>query len=226
MHCRLRSEFSADQGSVTLFFINKSNTSFQSFGTRIENLTQSQLAVETLDLPPVLLPSRSQSQQKLSFTFLQIFNTSPTIHISYLAGALQKLSLRLPVSLCKFLQATQHAASDIIGLDDHWSRFEDTESKDILALPKNLSSVDVGRLRSIVMGCRWGVLHTVSLQHSKEFIANSVLTSRKGLEGPVMLRLNLSDVERNVAIRVRGISFATAESLKNDLMASLRSFLS
>jgi AP-2 complex subunit alpha len=138
----------------------------------------------------------------IMFEAKKVFDKSPTIRISYLAGALQALTLKLPVVIHKFMDPAELTA------DDFFKRW-----KQIGGAPREAQRIfgvkggkDGGRefndsfIRETVEGFRWGVLDGVD-PNKKNFVGASVLHTGDGGKFGCLLRL-----EPNYGTQVRSYS--------------------
>ena len=114
----LRSEYRGQMGCVILYFTNKSPSSIGSFTTTLDNRSAEHLRIDTKNLPEPTIAPDAQTQQMIMFEARSVFTDAPTIRISYLAGALQALTLQLPVVLHKFMDAAE------LGSDDFFKRWK------------------------------------------------------------------------------------------------------
>ena len=154
----LRSEFRAHMGVVKLYFTNKSPFSIGSFTTTLDNTSASALKADTKSLPESNIAAESQSQQTIVFTATASFSESPTIRISYLAGALQAYTLRIPVLPHKYMEPSDLTA------EDFFKRWRQIGGGGLEA--QSTFGVKNGRLdekwtRKIVEGFKWRILSGV-----------------------------------------------------------------
>ena len=160
----VRSEYRGAMGCVILYFTNRSPVSIGSFTTTLDNPNPpNQLRVDTRSLPESNIQPESQSNQTIMFEALSTFLSSPTIRISYLAGALQAVTLQLPVVMHKYMDKADLTS------DDFFKRW-----RQIGGAPREAQKVfgllDDGRrrrmgssewVRRIVEAFGWGILKGV-----------------------------------------------------------------
>ena len=111
----LRSEYRASMGCVILYYSNRtSSTSMGSFTTTLDNPStqQDKLKVDVRSLPDSTLHPGAQVQSTVMFEAISPFEFAPTIRISYLAGALQALTLKIPVETHRFMEPADLSAED------------------------------------------------------------------------------------------------------------------
>jgi len=197
----VRSEYRGQMACVILYFSNKAPTAVSSFTTTLdlEPAEKENLSWEVKGLPESTISQGAQSQQMIMFEAKKVFDKSPTIRISYLAGALQAITLKLPVAIHKFMDPAELSAEDFF---KRW--------KQIGAAPREAQRIfgvkggkDGGHeindafIRNTVEGFRWGVLDGVD-QNKKNFVGASVLHTGEGGKFGCLLRL-----EPNYGTQVR-----------------------
>ena len=188
----VRSEYRGQMACIILYFSNKAPASVSSFTTTLdlEATEKENLTWEIKGLPESTINQGAQSQQMIMFEAKKVFDKSPTIRISYLAGALQALTLKLPVTIHKFMDPAELTA------DDFFKRW-----KQIGAAPREAQSIfgvkegrDGGRefndsfIRRTIDGFKWGILDGVD-PNKKNFVGASVLHTSDGGKFGCLLRL-------------------------------------
>ncbi|KAK9395368.1 AP-2 complex subunit alpha-1 [Crotalus adamanteus] len=104
----VKSEFRQNLGRMYLFYGNKTSVQFQSFSPT----PSSQLNIQTKAVEP-LVEGGAQVQQVLNIECLSDFTKSPLINIKFrYGGTLQNLTLKLPITINKFFQATEMQSQD------------------------------------------------------------------------------------------------------------------
>jgi AP-2 complex subunit alpha len=200
----VRSEYRSQMACIILYFSNKAPTAVTSFTTTLdlEPAEKENLGWEVKGLPESTIHEGAQSQQMIMFEAKKVFDKSPTIRISYLAGALQALTLKLPVVIHKFMDPAELTA------DDFFKRW-----KQIGGAPREAQRIfevkggkGGGRefndsfIRETVEGFRWGVLDGVD-PNKKNLVGASVLHTGEGGKFGCLLRL-----EPNYGTQVRSNS--------------------
>ena len=126
------------------------------------------------------------------FEAKNVFSDAPTIRVSWLAGALQAITLQLPVVLHKYMEGAQ------LGADDFYKRW-----KQIGGAPRESqkifpgADVSAGPTRRLVEGFKWGVLDGVD-PNAKNLVGATVLHTTAGKFGCLMR------LEPNSENKVRG----------------------
>ncbi|KAL8922155.1 MAG: hypothetical protein Q9208_005350 [Pyrenodesmia sp. 3 TL-2023] len=109
----LRSEYRGPVGCLILYFQNRSSSATMgSFTTTLDNPEPAKLKIDIKNIPDSNVAPSAQAQQTIMFNALSVFENPPTIRISYLAGALQAVTLQLPVVLHKFMDPADLSADD------------------------------------------------------------------------------------------------------------------
>ena len=88
-----------------------------SFTTTLDNRSSETLKTDIKGLPDTTIPPEGQTQQTIMFECKNVFVDPPTIRISYLAGALQALTLQLPVLLHKYMEGAELSSEDFFKAD-------------------------------------------------------------------------------------------------------------
>ncbi|KAK5169539.1 uncharacterized protein LTR77_005515 [Saxophila tyrrhenica] len=203
----LRSEYRADTGCLILYFTNKSSAPIQSFTTTLDNPSPDQLKIDIKDLPNTTVHSNSQAQQMIMFEARTVFTESPTIRVSYMAGSLQALTLKLPVALHKYMEGA------VLSSDDFFKRW-----KQIGGAPREVQKIfsgyDVGyeSTRRLLEGFKWGVLAGVD-PNPRNFVGATVLHTSGGKFG-CLLRLEPNVEQKMYRLTIR----ATDEAVPPVLM--------
>jgi AP-2 complex subunit alpha len=188
----VRSEYRGQMACVILYFSNKTPTAISSFTTTLdlEAAEKDNLGWEVKGLPESTISEGSQSQQMVMFEAKKAFDKSPTIRISYLAGALQALTLKLPVALHKFMDPAELSADDFF---KRWKQIGGAprEAQRIFGVKGGKSGdreINDSFIRNTVEGFRWGVLDGVD-PNKKNFVGASVLHTGEGGKFGCLLRL-------------------------------------
>lgn len=174
----LRSEYRAHMGCVILYYTNKSSMSIGSFTTTLNNTQKEALVANTQNIPDPTIESEGQTQQMIMVEAHSVFTEPPTIRISYLAGALQALTLQLPVVLHKFMEPAQ------LGSEDFFKRWKQIggaprECQRVFGLALKSRRIDPNRTRKTIEGCKWGILDGVD-PNAKNFVGAGVLHTQTG----------------------------------------------
>ena len=177
----LRSEYRASMGCIILYFTNRSSSAIGSFTTTLDNRSADALRIDTKSLPDSTIQPEAQAQQTIMFNALAAFSRPPTIRVSYLAGALQALTLQLPVTAHKFMDPADLSADDFF---KRWRQIGGAprEVQRIMGLVGKGTTIDREFTDRIVRRLRWGVLRGVDL-NERNVVGASVLYTGGGEGG-------------------------------------------
>lgn len=175
----LRSEYRSEVGCIILYYTNKSSSPIGSFTStlHVEPSEKERLKTDIKSLPDTTVQPGAQATQMIIFEARSMFTASPTLRVSWLAGALQALTLQLPVTVHKYLSPAQLSADDFF---KRWKQIGGAprEAQKIFSAP----DVSVGRTRRVLGGTNWGILEGVD-PNARNFVAAGVLSCSEGKYG-------------------------------------------
>jgi AP-2 complex subunit alpha len=207
MQVGVRSEYRGQMACLILYFANKTPAVISSFTTTLDldDNEKGKLTWDVKSLPDTTIAQGAQAQQVIMFEAKQVFEKSPTMRISYLAGALQALTIKLPVTIHKFMDSAELSA------DDFFKRW-----KQIGGAPReaqHIFGVGGGRegereindefVRRVLEGFRWGLLDGVD-PNRKNFVGASVVHTAEGGKFGCLMRL-----EPNYGSQVSQVPYQT-----------------
>lgn len=197
MQVGLRCEYRGHMGCVILYYTNKSSAAIGSFTTTVNNNAPGDLVVNCKNIPEPTVPPEGQTQQTIMFEAHNAFAEAPTIRISYLAGALQALTLKLPVVITKFMEPADLSAEDFF---KRWKQIGGSprEAQAVFGVKIKGHSIEPARTRRVVEGFKWGVLDGVD-PNTRNFVGASVLHTQNGGKFGCLLRLE-PNVETSVSL--------------------------
>ncbi|CZT45982.1 related to alpha-adaptin C [Rhynchosporium secalis] len=208
----VRSEYRGQMACVILYFFNKAPIAVSSFTTTLDldPTEKENLTWEVKGLPESTIIEGAQSQQMVMFEAKKVFEKSPTIRISYLAGALQALTLKLPVTIHKFMDPAELSADDFF---KRWKQIGGAprEAQRIFGVRGGKGGeyeINDNFIRRIINGFRWGILDGVD-PNKKNFVGASVLHTSDGGKFGCLLRLEPNYTTGMVRLTIR----ATDESV-------------
>lgn len=183
----LKSEYHNHQGRIALYFGNKISVPFSSLTVTIESQEPEALNCNLQKIPPATLNAATQIQQIVQLECKSPFFKCPVMRVSYLAGSLQTLTLKLPVWINKFMEVT---TLDSQSFFERWKAIGGAprESQAVFACrlsPKG--DVDISRNKKVVRGLRFGILDGVD-PNPNNLVAASVFHTATGKVG-CLLRL-------------------------------------
>ena len=183
----LRSEYRGPVGCLVLEFYNRTSTNLGSFTTTLDTSTPEHLSINTRDLPDSNLQPEGRTKQSILFEAKTIFPESPTIRITYLAGSLQAVTLKLPVAIHKFMEPAQLTGDDFF---KRWKQIGGAprEAQRIFGLVSKSRTMDHAFTTRMAEKFKWGVLRGVD-PNSKNVVGACVLHTSKGGKYGCLLRL-------------------------------------
>jgi AP-2 complex subunit alpha len=195
----LRTEYRGQLGALIFYFTNKSSFPMNSFTTTLDNRSSETLKSDIKGLPDTTIPPEGQTQQTIMFECKNVFTDPPTIRISYLAGALQGLTLQLPVLLHKYQEGAELSAEDFF---KRWKQIGGAprEAQRIFGLSGKNRTMTHEFVKKVVAGFKWGIVTGVD-PNAKNIVGATVLHTSEGGRFGCLLRL-----EPNFETQVRFLS--------------------
>jgi len=186
----VRSEYRGAMGCLILYFTNRSSSAIGSFTTTLDNPNSSEkLRIDSKSLPDSKIQAEAQAQQTIMFEAKAVFDLPPTIRVTYLAGALQALTLQLPVVMHKFMDAADLSAD---GFFKRWRQIGGAprEAQRVFGITdagRGKGMGDAEGIKRIAEAFGWGILRGVD-PNAKNVVGASVLHTVVGKLG-CLLRL-------------------------------------
>ena len=189
----LRAEYRGHLGVVKLYFTNKASFPIGSFTTTLDNKSSPALKVDTKSLPESSVQADSQAQQTIVCTSTAPFSDPPTIRISYLAGALQGYTLKLPILPHRFMDPSDLSAEDFF---KRWKQIGagPLEAQRTFGLRNPSAQVSDKFTRHTVSGFRWRMLENVD-PNPTNIVGCAVMQLEKGKTG-CLLRLEPNEQQK------------------------------
>lgn len=181
----LRSEYRGAAGIVILYFTNRTSAVMSSLTTTLDTSSPDQFNITTKTLPDSTVQADGQSQQTIMFEAKSVFVEAPTIRISYLAGSLQAITLKLPVMIHKFMEG-----ADLTG-DDFFKRWKQIggpprEAQKIFPLYSKSRTISPEWTQTVSGRYKWSILSGVDA-NPKNVVGACVLhTKDQGKFGCLM----------------------------------------
>ncbi|KAL1836881.1 hypothetical protein VTJ49DRAFT_4537 [Mycothermus thermophilus] len=209
----VRSEYRGQMACLILYFTNKTPALITSVTTTLDldEAERPNLGWDIKGLPDPTLSQGGQTQQVVLFEAKRVFTKSPTIRVSYIAGALQGLTLKLPVALHKFMDPAELSADDFF---KRWKQIGGAprEAQAIFGLSNAAKHAErelsEGFVRAVVEGFRWGVLNGVD-PNPRNFVGASVVHTSEGGKFGCLMRLEPNYASQMLRLTIR----ATDEAL-------------
>ncbi|KAK3314714.1 adaptin N terminal region-domain-containing protein [Apodospora peruviana] len=207
----VRSEYRGQMACIIMYFTNKTPTLVSSFTTTLDldASERSSLTWDVKGLPDTTIAQGSQAQQVIMFEAKKVFEKSPTVRISYLAGALQAVTLKLPVAIHKFMDPAELSAEDFF---KRWKQIGGAprEAQQVFGLAAGAKDRELNEtfVRNVIEGFRWGALHGVD-PNQKNFVGASVVHTSEGGKFGCLMRLEPNYATQMLRLTIR----ATEETL-------------
>lgn len=188
----IRSEYRGQMACIIAYFGNKTPAPVTSFTTTLDldESEKGKLTWDTKTLPDSTIEPGSQAQQVIMFEAKSVFEKSPTVRVSYLAGALQSLTLKLPIAIHKFMDPADLSAEDFF---KRWKQIGagSREAQEIFGLapgPDKTRRITEDFVLRTVKGFRLRVLDMVD-PNPKNVVGASVLHTSGGGKFGCLMRL-------------------------------------
>ncbi|XP_051905900.1 AP-2 complex subunit alpha-2 isoform X3 [Hippocampus zosterae] len=181
----IKSEYRQNLGRMYLFYGNKTSVQFASFATTVScaGELQPQLNVQTKPVEP-LVEGGAQIQQVLNIECLTDFSDAPLLNIKFrYGGALQNLTLKLPVTINKFFQPTEMSSNDFF---QRWKQLSQPQQEAQKIFKAN-HSMDTEVLKAKLLGLGAALLDNVD-PNPENYVSAGVIQT-KGQQVGCLLRL-------------------------------------
>ncbi|KAI1851743.1 hypothetical protein JX265_010977 [Neoarthrinium moseri] len=213
----VRSEYRGQMACLILYFTNKTPAPITSFTTTLDldESEKEKLTWDVKNMPDSQIATAQQSREIIMFECKKVFDKAPTIRISYLAGALQALTLKLPLMAHKFMDPAELAADDFF---KRWKQIGGAprEAQQIFGVRAGKDGnreITETFVRKTVSGFRWGILDGVD-PNQKNLVGASVLHTAEGGKFGCLLRLEPNYASQMIRLTIR----ATDESVPPTLL--------
>ncbi|BGP18946.1 hypothetical protein JCM10213_001956 [Rhodosporidiobolus nylandii] len=217
----VKCEFHGHLGRIALYFGNKISVALESFTVTIDaGDDEDALNITLPKIPTPHISALSQVQQLVHVECRNVFSTPPLLHISYLAGSLQTITLRLPVWLTKFVEPVKLDSSAFF---ERWKQIGGAPREAQKIFPITLGAdgkVDVAKNRRVVGGTRMGVLDGIDPNPSN-IVAAGVLHMAQGGKVGCLLRLEPNAEAKLCRLTVRTTNEGVSQEMLNVLVSSL-----
>ncbi|XP_007543249.1 AP-2 complex subunit alpha-2 isoform X3 [Poecilia latipinna] len=181
----IKSEYRQNLGRMYLFYGNKTSVQFASFTTTVScpGELQSQLNVQSKPVEP-LVEGGAQIQQVLNIECLTDFSDAPLLNIKFrYGGALQNLTLKLPVTINKFFQPTEMASQDFF---QRWKQLSQPQQEAQKIFKAN-HSMDTEVIKAKLLGLGMALLDNVD-PNPENYVCAGVIQTKSQQVG-CLLRL-------------------------------------
>ncbi|CAL8271844.1 unnamed protein product [Lota lota] len=171
----IKSEYRQNLGRMYLFYGNKTSVQFASFSTTLN--------VQTKPVEP-LVEGGAQVQQVLNIECITDFSEAPLLNIKFrYGGALQNLTLKLPVTINKFFQPTEMASHDFF---QRWKQLSQPQQEAQKIFKAN-HGMDTEVLKAKLLGLGTALLENVD-PNPENYVCAGVIQTKSQQVG-CLLRL-------------------------------------
>ncbi|XP_017552926.1 AP-2 complex subunit alpha-2 isoform X1 [Pygocentrus nattereri] len=181
----VKSEYRQNLGRMYLFYGNKTSVQFVNFTTTVScpGELQSQLNVQLKPVDP-LVEGGAQVQQVINIECLTVFSDAPLLNIKFrYGGALQNLTLKLPVAINKFFQPTEMSSHDFF---QRWKQLSQPQQEAQKIFKAN-HAMDTEVLKAKLLGLGTALLEKVD-PNPDNFVCAGVIQTKAQQVG-CLLRL-------------------------------------
>ncbi|XP_016091973.1 AP-2 complex subunit alpha-2 isoform X1 [Sinocyclocheilus grahami] len=179
----IKSEYRQNLGRMYLFYGNKTSVQFVTFTTTVTcpGELQSQLNVQSKTVEP-LIEGGAQVQQVINIECLTDFTDAPLLNIKFrYGGALQNLTLKLPVTINKFFQPTEMASHDFF---QRWKQLSQPQQEAQKIFKAN-NAMDTEVLKAKLLGLGMALLENVD-PNPENFVCAGVIQTKAQQVGSLL----------------------------------------
>lgn len=201
----VKSRYQGHLGQLAIYLGNKISVPLTSFTSTIHVNDSEALSATFAKIPPNLLVPRTQSQQLLHVECKKAFSSFPILTVSFLAGAHQSVSIRLPISVTKFIEGVKLGQADFF---ERWKVIGGPPREAQAVFPITLDGtgqLDLVRYRQVVSGNHLEILGDVDPNPNNLVAAGVLHTSVDGKVG-CLLRLEPNREAKLCRLTVRSTS--------------------
>ncbi|KIJ68452.1 hypothetical protein HYDPIDRAFT_173169 [Hydnomerulius pinastri MD-312] len=209
----IKSRYQGHLGQLAIYFGNKVSAPLTSFTSTIHVSDPEALSATFAKIPPNVLAPRSQSQQLLHVECKKVFTSFPILTISFLAGAHQSISIRLPITVTKFFEGVKFGQADFF---ERWKLIGGAPRESQAVFPISLDStghIDIARNRQMISGNHLEILDEIDPNPSNIVGAGVLHTSVEGKVG-CLLRLEPNREAKLCRLTVRSTSEDVASEVR------------
>lgn len=184
----IKSEYHGHFGRVAIYMGNKISSPLTSVSAVIHVEEPDALSVTFAKMPASSIPPRTQIQQLLQVECKKMFTKPPIISISFLAGSLQTITLRLPVIVTKFIESVHLGQADFF---ERWKAIGGPPREAQSVFPIELDDaghINISKNKKTVSGHRFAILEGIDPNPSNLVSAGVLHMSASGKVG-CLLRL-------------------------------------
>ncbi|KAI6031819.1 adaptin N terminal region-domain-containing protein [Pisolithus microcarpus] len=217
----IKSRFQGYLGQLAIYFGNKVSAPLTSFTSTVYVSDSEAISATFAKIPANILASRTQSQQLLQVECKKVFTAIPILTVSFLAGAHQSISIRLPITVTKFFEGVKFGQADFF---ERWKLIGGSPRESQVVFPIALDAaghIDLPHNRRIVSGNHFEILDGIDPNPNNIVGAAVLHTSVDGKVG-CLLRLEPNREAKLCRLTVRSTSEEVAAEVQRLMEAALR----
>uniref|UniRef100_A0A8C1ZCE6 AP-2 complex subunit alpha n=1 Tax=Cyprinus carpio TaxID=7962 RepID=A0A8C1ZCE6_CYPCA len=181
----IKSEYRQNLGRMYLFYGNKTSVQFITFTTTVTcpgELQSHILHIHTWNSLEPLIEGGAQVQQVINIECLTDFSDAPLLNIKFrYGGALQNLTLKLPVTINKFFQPTEMASHDFF---QRWKQLS-LPQQEAQKIFKANHAMDTEVLKAKLLGLGMALLENVD-PNPENFVCAGVIQTKAQQVGSLL----------------------------------------
>lgn len=216
----IKSEYHSQLGRVAIYFGNKLSVALTSFTATVVVSDPAALSVTFQKIPASTVAARTQAQHVLQVECRGPFKSPPVMTVSFMAGAHQSMSLRLPIIMSKFVEPVSLPSADFF---ERWKLIGGPPREAQSVFPITLDSagqVDTPHNRKIISGHRFNVLDGLDPNPVNIVAAGVLHMSQAGKVG-CLLRFEPNKDAKLCRLTIR----STSEDVSGEVLALLQKHL-
>ncbi|CAE6520698.1 unnamed protein product [Rhizoctonia solani] len=213
----VKSEYHGHLGRVALYFGNKLSSTMTSFTATVDIGDKEALSVSFAKIPPTTVNPKTQSQQLLHVECKSMFTNPPILNVSYMAGSLQSISLRLPIIVTKFYEGVKLAQAEFF---ERWKLVGGPPREAQCIFPVHVNSdgsLETERQKKVVSGAGLRILDDIDPNPVNIVAAGVLHMSAAGKVG-CLLRFEPNAAAKLCRLTVR----STSEVIAAEMMTMIR----
>ncbi|KAI6133064.1 adaptin N terminal region-domain-containing protein [Pisolithus croceorrhizus] len=217
----IKSRFQGYLGQLAIYFGNKVSAPLTSFTSTVYVSDSEAISATFAKIPANVLAPRTQSQQLLQVECKKVFTSHPILTVSFLAGAHQSISIRLPITVTKFFEGVKFGQADFF---ERWKLIGGSPRESQTVFPIALDAaghIDLPHNRRIVSGNHFEILEGIDPNPNNIVGAAVLHTSVDGKVG-CLLRLEPNREAKLCRLTVRSTSEEVAAEVQKLVEAALR----
>ncbi|KAI6162190.1 armadillo-type protein [Pisolithus thermaeus] len=217
----MKSRFQGYLGQLAIYFGNKVSAPLTSFTSTVYVSDSEAISATFAKIPANVLAPRTQSQQLLQVECKKVFTSHPILTVSFLAGAHQSISIRLPITVTKFFEGVKFGQADFF---ERWKLIGGSPRESQTVFPIALDAaghIDLPHNRRIVSGNHFEILEGIDPNPNNIVGAAVLHTSVDGKVG-CLLRLEPNREAKLCRLTVRSTSEEVAAEVQKLVEAALR----